>query len=282
MSTFDPTQHPRGNQTTGHAGQFAAKTQTSSEVGIGQSAVQTAHERFEEARAARGRAAIEQVGDELFRDIGDHVQGIIYRDTEEGEAEAVAFVWKSSGTQQDIWEYDRPNGVRNIVNDRLGHDEDFDNFAIHSDASGYAHEHLETAPQWDTEDYTAHVLPVQANPQAARNLRVAERDVEASAQVYVDALAVEAASKMLDTNPGIRSIQVKTDEDDELRVSGFETAVAERRFDDDDAAQRFLDELGFDPTDDQQDLRWAVDAKLNHGGWEISTPKGSIILEQWG
>lgn len=34
MNTFDPTQHPRGNQTTGHAGQFATKAQTSSEIGL--------------------------------------------------------------------------------------------------------------------------------------------------------------------------------------------------------------------------------------------------------
>ncbi|KAB1661673.1 hypothetical protein F8O07_07145 [Pseudoclavibacter sp. CFCC 13796] len=34
MNPFDPTQHPRGNQSTGHAGQFAAKTQTSSEVSL--------------------------------------------------------------------------------------------------------------------------------------------------------------------------------------------------------------------------------------------------------
>ncbi|WP_028245374.1 hypothetical protein [Pseudoclavibacter soli] len=34
MSTFDPTQHPRGNATTGHAGQFATKQQTSSDVSL--------------------------------------------------------------------------------------------------------------------------------------------------------------------------------------------------------------------------------------------------------
>ncbi|KAB1661679.1 hypothetical protein F8O07_07175 [Pseudoclavibacter sp. CFCC 13796] len=34
MSTFDPTQHPRGNQATGHAGQFAAKPQSASEIAI--------------------------------------------------------------------------------------------------------------------------------------------------------------------------------------------------------------------------------------------------------
>lgn len=34
MNTFDPAQHPRGNQTTGHAGQFAAKAQSDAEVGL--------------------------------------------------------------------------------------------------------------------------------------------------------------------------------------------------------------------------------------------------------
>lgn len=35
MSTFDPTQHPRGNTVTGHAGQFATKQQTGAEVSLG-------------------------------------------------------------------------------------------------------------------------------------------------------------------------------------------------------------------------------------------------------
>lgn len=34
MSTFDPSQHPRGNQATGHAGQFADKAQSGAEVGL--------------------------------------------------------------------------------------------------------------------------------------------------------------------------------------------------------------------------------------------------------
>lgn len=34
-TTFDPTKHPRGNALTGHAGQFATKEQTSSEVRLG-------------------------------------------------------------------------------------------------------------------------------------------------------------------------------------------------------------------------------------------------------
>lgn len=32
MSAFDPTQHPRGNSRTGHAGQFAAKHQSGAEI----------------------------------------------------------------------------------------------------------------------------------------------------------------------------------------------------------------------------------------------------------
>ncbi|KAB1661676.1 hypothetical protein F8O07_07160 [Pseudoclavibacter sp. CFCC 13796] len=34
MNAFDPSQHPRGNQSTGHAGQFAAKPQSASEINI--------------------------------------------------------------------------------------------------------------------------------------------------------------------------------------------------------------------------------------------------------
>ncbi|WP_028245381.1 hypothetical protein [Pseudoclavibacter soli] len=34
MSSFDPTQHPRGNTLTGHAGQFATKEQTNPEIGL--------------------------------------------------------------------------------------------------------------------------------------------------------------------------------------------------------------------------------------------------------
>ena len=36
MSTFDPAQHPRGNQSTGHAGQFATKTHSGADVDLGQ------------------------------------------------------------------------------------------------------------------------------------------------------------------------------------------------------------------------------------------------------
>ncbi|KAB1661680.1 hypothetical protein F8O07_07180 [Pseudoclavibacter sp. CFCC 13796] len=35
MSAFDPTQHPRGNQSTGHGGQFAVKAQSGSEISLG-------------------------------------------------------------------------------------------------------------------------------------------------------------------------------------------------------------------------------------------------------
>ncbi len=34
MSNFDPTQHPRGNTVTGHAGQFAAKQHFTPELGL--------------------------------------------------------------------------------------------------------------------------------------------------------------------------------------------------------------------------------------------------------
>lgn len=43
MSTFDPTQHPRGNAATGHAGQFATKQQTGAEVGLDASTQQPSY-----------------------------------------------------------------------------------------------------------------------------------------------------------------------------------------------------------------------------------------------
>ncbi|WP_028245382.1 hypothetical protein [Pseudoclavibacter soli] len=44
MSTFDPTQHPRGNTLTGHAGQFATKEQTGAEFGL--EALPTGHQQL--------------------------------------------------------------------------------------------------------------------------------------------------------------------------------------------------------------------------------------------
>lgn len=46
MSTFDPTQHPRGNTLTGHAGQFATKQQTSAEIDLGTELFSEITERF--------------------------------------------------------------------------------------------------------------------------------------------------------------------------------------------------------------------------------------------
>ncbi|WP_028245379.1 hypothetical protein [Pseudoclavibacter soli] len=78
MSTFDPTQHPRGNSVTGHAGQFATKQQTSADVTLETPAVRFAPNHTDVKAAqllawqTRRNAAIVNWADNARRIIAEH------------------------------------------------------------------------------------------------------------------------------------------------------------------------------------------------------------------
>lgn len=108
MSTFDPTQHPRGNAVTGHAGQFAIKQQTGAETTLSAPdfsfITHRDHGKYAQfvadARRAARAAAVSEAAENAARTVTAHpdARSIRVHTTEDGGVSSWVEVRDASGS----------------------------------------------------------------------------------------------------------------------------------------------------------------------------------------
>ncbi|KAB1661674.1 hypothetical protein F8O07_07150 [Pseudoclavibacter sp. CFCC 13796] len=273
MSTFDPTQHPRGNQATGHAGQFAAKAQSASEIGLTRAdreeAVAAAWERHDYARACRG-LEYGRLASIRLHAIDPRLSAVrIVRSREDDERFEITDYLGTVPDWHPIEEHPSAEELQDTLNQTIGCDEDCDQRAVSSDAAAYLATYSTTHVSGFDDFIVMPVVPFTSVEEESTRVQHAETVVEQASESVADAVADLAVAKLKTEHPGVTALTLTADPDDGYlhvqSANGVGGGVDVRT---DRAIEDFADSLGFDRlAAEEQDVRQAVDRRLGSGAW---------------